>query len=221
MTAGPSMAQGKRKDVERSDRVSFHGDLTAFDAHLNSPDEDEASFDLDLRPQACSAERGYHTASTALPEIDYPIDLKGHLRRELHCPGGPVSALECPVDDPRWPTTCACGRYVFEADDEFRVSIDRLWTRSDGGPMTTLEDAPVGAMYDAYWAKDRDRGWPDGISLVVRTPGGDWFLDRHEQKWQRTGKIPKVTADPSILIHRDDGTPGYHGWLRDGVLVDA
>lgn len=83
---------------------------------------------------------------------------------------------------------------------------------------TTLSEAPVGAMWTADWY---DFKGPDGHCLVVRTPGGDWIVDGPSMNndgsrgnpWQRSGEIPKVTANPSIHI------PGkYHGWLREGFL---
>lgn len=93
-----------------------------------------------------------------------------------------------------------------------------------------IKAAPPGAMWDADWyegSKLKDgRPYnrnPDGVTLCVRTPGGDWIVDgpsfscRVEVgSWSRSGTLPNVTATPSIHI------PGkYHGWLRDGQLVEC
>jgi hypothetical protein len=75
-------------------------------------------------------------------------------------------------------------------------------------------------MYDAYWMKDFSdyKKRSDGIMLCVKTPGGDWIVDgpsNNGNGWERTGTVPKITATPSILMAR------YHGWLRDGWLVEC
>lgn len=102
------------------------------------------------------------------------------------------------------------------------------------GPATLesgeeIPQAPVGAMWDCDWYRGAkhengtqyDRN-PDGLILAVRTPGGDWvidgpsFSDRKETgMWTRSGTAPNITATPSILM------PKYHGWLRDGYLVEV
>jgi hypothetical protein len=79
-------------------------------------------------------------------------------------------------------------------------------------------------MWDAWWYSDKHKG-PDGKCLVVRTPGGDWIVDAKAidgNGWTRTGTPPKVTANPSIGIGHEEGKPWtYHGWLRDGHLVEC
>jgi hypothetical protein len=93
-----------------------------------------------------------------------------------------------------------------------------------------VRDAPVGAMWDAYWFRGEkhesglayDRN-PDGLVLVVMTPGGTWMIDgpsfvnRNESgNWSRTGIAPNITVTPSIHI------PGkYHGRLIAGELVEC
>lgn len=59
--------------------------------------------------------------------------------------------------------------------------------------------------------------------LIVVTPGGAWCVDcpatGSEAGWTRTGVPPAVTAQPSI---RSGSEPlEYHGWLRDGRLVEC
>lgn len=122
-------------------------------------------------------------------------------------------------DDPRWPKTCeACAR-SFDPEDQWQVSQEIIYRRVVTGAEFQLRDAPPGAMWDAgyHW----DKG-PDGISLAVALPpaGGfdHWLVDGPSKgggRWTRSGTVPKVTANPSIL------TPRYHGWLRDGKLVEC
>jgi hypothetical protein len=131
-------------------------------------------------------------------------------------------------DDPRWPTHCeACG-YAFRPDDPRVLDIDEIFTAPDDQryhvrvrrrPLPGAAPAPAGAMWIADWIPKGD-AWtgPDGRCLMLRLPDGhDWMIDgpsRSGGKWERTGEPPQITARPSIL------SPGYHGWLTDGVLSD-
>lgn len=125
--------------------------------------------------------------------------------------------------DPRWPTNCSCG-YQFQDSDQWQCNPDQLYQRADIGEVWTLRSLPAGAMYDAHWL----HGWQtnkydDGVMLTLVTPGGTWEVDGPSWNnkvrgpgWTRTGVIPDVTAQPSILI------PGkYHGWLRNGWLEEC
>jgi hypothetical protein len=121
-------------------------------------------------------------------------------------------------DDPRWPVQCACGE-PFTEKDTWQIFQDGIWSRPDTGEELTLRQwqKVPGAMWDAWWYHTTWVG-PDGLSLVVALPDGrEWLMDGpakgSNRPWTRTGVPPIVTATPSIL------TPGYHGWLRDGVLV--
>jgi hypothetical protein len=140
-----------------------------------------------------------------------------------------------PPDDPRWPSRCACG-YEYQPDDARQVWYEELYTRSDGAPECTRGDAPPGAMWYAPWYEDHHKG-PDGHCLVVKLPGGhEWIVDGRASNctlpkdnahkcWVRHGTPPAVHVDKngptcgagagSILV------PGYHGFLRHGVLVSC
>jgi hypothetical protein len=68
----------------------------------------------------------------------------------------------------------------------------KLYRRSDTGELVTLGDAPVGAMWDAHWMAHGDvRTGPDGITLAIRTPGGDWLVDSEASNCTRTQWGPK------------------------------
>jgi hypothetical protein len=119
-----------------------------------------------------------------------------------------------PADDPRWPSQCVCG-YAFRPDDVTQKWTEALFRRVGVDDFVTLREASPGAMWDASWLH---RKGPDGRSLCVRLPDGrEWWVDgptTNGPGWERSGEPPNVTATPSIL------TPGYHGWLTDGVLSD-
>lgn len=153
----------------------------------------------------------------------------------------------CGVDqydgDPRWPIVCdeGCG-YLFTSDDHWQV-LTRLIYRctvalpgaaANVGDYMTIEDAPPGAMWYADWIGDWGRG-PDGRSLHVKLPDGhNWNVDgeatnctrkgdRSHKCWIRDGVPPLVTAgkdgETCAAGAGSIQTPGYHGFLRDGVLT--
>lgn len=140
-----------------------------------------------------------------------------------------------PHDDPRWPTHCACG-YAFQEDDHWQARGQRLWSGAPDGQLYTLHEAPVGAMWDADWMPSSYAG-PDGICLVVKTPGGSWMVDgtasnctrpnEQHQCWVRHG-------DPRTeVLHVDKNGDtcaagagsiiigNYHGFLHQGHLTNA
>lgn len=146
---------------------------------------------------------GYHNASVFVGQRER---LEGE-------PSGSIPSFEQQAD-PRWPKNCGCG-YEFTPTDSWQVNAEMLYMASNGTGLFTLHDAPAGAMYDANWY---DRKGPDGKSVVVKTPEGEWWIDGYADNgpgWQRTGEVPVITCNPSIAI----GTPQrLHGWLRNGVL---
>lgn len=137
---------------------------------------------------------------------------------------GTISTDNLPRDDPRWPTHCSCG-YEFGPDAYPQTFFAAIYLTPEGKEVVIrdcedldgAEPAPPGAMWYADWFSWKG---PDGRSLAVMTPGGVWLVDgpasNSNRPWQRTGTPPNVTANPSIQI----GTR-YHGWLRDGALVEC
>src|SRR5581483_505675 len=103
-------------------------------------------------------------------------------------------------DNPLWPTHCECG-YEFKSTDEWQVFTDRLWQRVDTGEEYTMRDAPVGAMWNAYWFAEH-AAWrgPDGKTMVVKCPpdGHEWVID---------GRASNCTM-PDDIVHRC--------WVRHG-----
>ncbi len=164
---------------------------------------------------SCSLAFGYHNAEVSIGR--HPWDPPDDCKDSLGYPGD-----QPPKDDPRWPKACPCG-YVFRPADQWQQNIRRLYRRVDTGEVLPLRKAPVGAMWYADWYHGM-RG-PDGHTLVLKTPAGDWIVDGPSEKgkgWQRTGTPPKVTATPSIGMGKAGGKGWtYHGWLRDGKLVEV
>jgi hypothetical protein len=120
--------------------------------------------------------------------------------------------------DPRWPAKCEYCDYHFGPGDEWQVWMDWIY-RSPSGDVFKLCDAPPGSMWYADWSSHKG---PDGRCLMMKLPGGfDWMIDGpsgngNHSPWTRTGAPPMVTANPSILV-----TGHYHGWLRDGYLIEC
>lgn len=145
--------------------------------------------------------------------------------------------------DARWPRVCDLCDYTFTPGDEWQRYVSQLYTRSDGGELVTLRDAPAGAMWIADWYRCAGGtcgyGWTncDGNHLIVRLPGGhDWDVngrasncDRKDDNlhrcWVSHGTPPAVNVDKaghtcgagagSIAVS------GYHGFLRHGVLEEC
>jgi hypothetical protein len=70
-------------------------------------------------------------------------------------------------------------------------------------------------LSDRYLREDYDKRDP----LVICLPDGwHWCIDQKASNglegWQVSGEVPNLTASPSIL------SPGYHGFLQNGVLTD-
>lgn len=152
-----------------------------------------------------------------------------------------------PFDDPRWPTLCVCG-FQFTEQHEKQVMQDLIYNRVDTGDNYTLRDAPIGAMWDAWWMSVHCRGL-DGLHLICRIPGGsgrhDWHVDSrasnctlpndNEHKcWVRHGdpRDPQgVTTGQKLHVDKNGktcsagagsiATPGWHGFLHNGHLTES
>lgn len=131
-----------------------------------------------------------------------------------------VSGDLWPHDDQRWPKKCVCG-YAFEEVDYWQVFYTEIYKSQKDGHEYLLRFMPTGAMWYADWMSSKG---PDGHCLCVQTPVGTWMVDgpaSDGKRWTRTGTPPNVTVTPSIGLGLTGGKWQYHGWLRDGKLVDA
>jgi hypothetical protein len=138
--------------------------------------------------------------------------------------------------DPRWPKRCDCGREYADADN-WQIFQERLYVTASGEEYS-LYDAPVGAMWDAWWLKDWKQG-EDGRCLIVKCPkdGHQWMIDGRASNctlpeddvhkcWCRTGTPPNITVSKDGCATCSAGggsiqTPTWHGFLRNGELVEC
>jgi hypothetical protein len=172
---------------------------------------------LDLRRFCYSDGKGgcSHDASAPIGETD----VAGAVQSSARPPEGYEG-------DPRWPLRCEKCGYEFVETDQWQLFRRSIYRREDTGEEWVQMDLPAGAMYDATWLKGEGgekRCGPDGLALHVVCPpgknwGDHWHVDgpaNNGPGWQRTGTVPNITATPSIQ------TPRYHGWLRNGALVEC
>lgn len=82
-----------------------------------------------------------------------------------------------------------------------------------GGPrVASIRDLAAGAMFRSEY--DGREGW-----MIVLPGSAIWHTEMRTadgQPWEVTGEAPKLTVTPSINV-----VGVWHGWIRDGVLVDA
>ncbi len=183
------------------------------------------------------------------PTTKYRVNLRRYTR-ETRCPANnwchnadafvaveeheksPTNGDLHPHDDPAWPKKCDRCDYLFVEGDEWQKNYDLVYRADDGREFTlTSPDqmtndkamaAPPGTMWECPWMGPG----PDGKSYCVRTPGGDWHIDGaygtpNPGTWKRSGTAPNFTVTPSIGIGQKNGTWAYHGFLRDGKLVEV
>lgn len=187
------------------------------------------------------------------PEASHSCNGYAFVREEEHAePPASVLYETCPATLERygtpWPTRCnVCARGFRDVGfnnhgewmkpDPWQTVYQELFRRSDGGPDTTLEAAPPGALWYADWLILKAWKGPDGHILAARCPDGtDWIIDGQASNctqkddaehrcWVRHGTPPLITVDKDGRTC-DAGagsiqTAGYHGHLRDGVFTDG
>lgn len=153
---------------------------------------------------------GYHNASIDIGDVDEDE------RAE-------ASGDNWPHDDHRWPKACECG-YEFTPDDRWQRNDSGIY-RVPGGAEFTFRGsfgraAPAGAMIRAAWYDEH--ACQPGESWIIALPdGGEWITTQKASGggfWTVTGTPPDITVSPSIW---HNAPTGWHGWIRDGKLVDA
>jgi hypothetical protein len=138
-----------------------------------------------------------------------------------------------PDEDPRWPAACEkCGQ-PFAPDETRQFFYDLLYRRVDTGALTTLRDAPPGAMWDAWWLHGIKGGMvmptADGRHIMARCPNGrDWHIDGRASNctlpqddvhhcWIRHGEPPLLVVDKAgVTCSAGAGSiqaGDYHGFL--------
>lgn len=128
-----------------------------------------------------------------------------------------------PHDDPSWPRTCACG-HEFTPDDHWQRIDREVYRLPDGHEFTLSRSlgliAPAGTMIRVAWY-DEHADQPGESWLIALPDGGDWITTQRAKGggyWTVTGTAPNLTATPSIWHNAPNG---WHGWLRNGELVQA
>lgn len=182
--------------------------------------------------------RRYHSSSDETHKCP-----GGHGYHDASVPFDVISASELPnymldgkpgKGDPRWATKCQHCDYAFTHEDAFQLFTEHLYRRADTGALTTLRDAPAGAIWNAEWLAGQPQSTgPDGRSLQVKLPNGrHWSIDsiasncdqkdRPHKCWVRHGEPPVITVDKrGDTCNAGAGSiwaGDYHGFLINGVL---
>jgi hypothetical protein len=147
-------------------------------------------------------------------------------------------------DDERWPTECGCG-HVFGDNGTWQLFASRIYRRFDTKEEMVLCDAPAGAYWnDSEMAKRRTAPdfyiGDDDKCLVIRTPGGDWYVDSRASNctmpddtthkcWVRHGGGEDSTTP--LHVDKQGHTCGagagsivmgsYHGFCHSGFLLEC
>lgn len=191
---------------------------------------------LGIAVPACSNGQMYHSASVYAGDSD--LLLSEHDGRMAIASLDPAEY----TDDPRWPTSCEICSWAFPAivrwdgisrfdgTVNLQVMQEPIYGAADGRGEYAERSLPPGAMFDADWHHGHWMG-SDGISLTVVCPhtgdarNGFWIVDGPAGNapgvipaWTRTGD-PRMPGSVSAMPSIQTGT--YHGWLREGKLVDA
>lgn len=167
----------------------------------------------------CPQNKWGHNANVTIAEAE----------EDPETPAGCNGRGTCVVekDDPRWPKKCELCDYVFTDDDQWQFNSNRLFRDPRDGKLYRLREAPPGAMWFADWMPFR--AGPDGHTLIVQTPGGEWNVDgpctncakpgEKHHCWEREGVPPKVTVKPGCGKTCSIKCGNYHGHLVNGQLV--
>lgn len=170
----------------------------------------------------CKGKYGYHNAEVVLGDVDLPVDSHGH------------GADDHDHADLRWPKKCEHCDYIFADSDEWQHKVTRIY--EGGGHRFVLNDAPIGAMWDATWFPAEFGKGADGIALIVKTPGGSWHVDGRSSDCtkpdDKTHRCWVRHGDPrtgSVHVDKNGDTcqagagsiqiGSYHGFLTNGVLM--
>lgn len=145
------------------------------------------------------------------------------------------------------PTKKKKKRIVTLDNDEPYELKDTLYRRTDTGELQPLNDFGPGAMWFAPWLDNIYKPQLKHV-LVVKTPGGDWIIDsqasnctKPQKKVGEDGWTARRQEDhhcwilhgepPNVTVDKDGNTceagggsivcGGFHGFLRNGFLVNA
>jgi hypothetical protein len=145
-----------------------------------------------------------------------------------------LETVRPPKDSSFWSKNCKCG-YVYPDDVTWQMFAWRMYKRSDTGELTTIHEAPPGALWVAWWMP-LNYAWDNATEppLMCKTPGGDWCIDgrasnctmkedRTHRCWIRHGIPPNIHVDKNgFTCAAGAGSiqaGNYHGFLQNGVLT--
>ena len=87
--------------------------------------------------------------------------------------------------------------------------------RLDGSPVEHRRG--VGMIFDCPCGQCGVRA---AVEFDVAADGRPWKADA--PRWKRTGDdFGSMTLSPSILRSKDKGGCGWHGWIRNGEVINA
>ena len=88
-------------------------------------------------------------------------------------------------------------------------SIEELSSNGKKGDWAFVQDTHLAVKYD-------ETEWGVVILPIKVSPSG-------QKPWEWNGSRESPTLSPSILVHgsKDGNIPRWHGWLREGILVEA
>lgn len=135
------------------------------------------------------------------------------------------------------PIKCTYWEHTGEMTPFIEGVSSPMLRNTDTGEVVASRDLPVGAIW--YASTDTQgyyRPGPDGKTLFVRTPGGDWCIDGRASNctkpqdnehycWVRHGVPPVVTVDKKGNTCSAGGGSiaigSYHGHLTNGFLTNV
>lgn len=143
-------------------------------------------------------------------------------------------------DDVKFPTVCDACKKPFKEDARQMISRDRAYVGPVGERRRFQEwlDIP-GTMFDYFHMRGHSKyGGPDGLILAVICPCKTFWVidgpcnnctlpdDTEHRCWPRKGEPPNITVGKPYYKTCSAGagsilTPHWHGFLRDGYLVDC
>lgn len=136
------------------------------------------------------------------------------------------------------PERCDRCNHVFTDDASRFGSWQRRWVRPDTGEtFDSPQAAGPGAMWNADWMPSAWKGHDARCLVAICPDGTEWMIDggannctrpgEDHDCWPRHGEPPNITVDKHPEPGRSTcsagagsiATPGYHGFLRDGVFT--
>lgn len=134
-----------------------------------------------------------------------------------------------PHNDPRWPIVCSTCGYIFQADDYWQRNDCQILRLPDGFEFINWgslgqQNVPPGTCWRIPWADEyMSATHPQNAESwqVILPDGGSWITSQAATgggHWTITGTPPMIDVNPSIWHNQPSG---WHGFIRNGELVDA